>query len=75
VLSSIVYIRVSSYIFFFCLQVIPSAVDLVKTSQSGCSVSDILRMEIIILDKLKWSVKSVTAIDYLHIVSVIITSM
>lgn len=55
--------------FVTVLQVIPSAVDLVKTSQCGCAVSDILRMEMIVLNKLQWSVKSVTQIDYLHIVS------
>lgn len=50
-------------------QVIPSAVDLVKSSQCGCAVSDILRMEMIVLNKLQWSVKTVTQIDFLHIVS------
>lgn len=49
-------------------EVIPSAVDLVKLSQCGCAVSDILRMELIILNKLQWSVKTVTQIDFLHII-------
>lgn len=49
-------------------EVIPSAVDLVKISQCSCAVSDILRMELIILNKLQWSVKKVTQIDFLHIV-------
>ncbi|XP_045205716.1 cyclin-I-like [Mercenaria mercenaria] len=49
-------------------EVIPSAVDLVKTSQCGCAVSDILRMEMIVLNKLQWSVKTVTQIDFLHII-------
>jgi len=49
-------------------EVIPSTVDVVKMSRCGCSVSDILRMEVIILDKLKWSVKNVTSIDLLHVI-------
>ncbi|KAL4230118.1 hypothetical protein ACF0H5_010503 [Mactra antiquata] len=49
-------------------EVIPSAVDLVKTSQCGCAVSDILRMEMIILNKLQWNVKTITQIDFLHII-------
>ncbi|XP_052277841.1 cyclin-I-like [Dreissena polymorpha] len=49
-------------------EVIPSAVELVKTSQCGCAVSDILRMEMIILNKLQWNVRTVTQIDYLHII-------
>ena len=57
------------FLLMLYLQVIPSAVDLVKTSQCGCAVSDILRMEMIILSKLQWSVKTVTQIDFLHIVS------
>lgn len=40
-----------------------------KTSQCGCAVSDILRMEMIVLSKLQWNVKTVTQIDFLHIVS------
>ena len=53
----------------YSLQVIPSTKDLVKISRCDCAVSDILRMECLILDKLNWSVKTITAIDYLHIVS------
>ena len=50
-------------------QVIPSTKDLVKTSQCDCAVSDILRMEGVILDKLNWNIKTITTVDYLHIVS------
>ncbi|XP_052793624.1 cyclin-I-like [Mya arenaria] len=49
-------------------EVLPSAVELVKASQCSCAVSDILRMEMIILDKLSWTVKTVTQIDFLHII-------
>lgn len=49
-------------------EVIPSIVDLVKTSRCGCNVTDIIRMEGIVLTKLKWSIKAVTQIDYLHII-------
>lgn len=49
-------------------EVIPSTKDLVKTSQCDCAVSDILRMEGVILDKLSWNIKTITAVDYLHII-------
>lgn len=49
-------------------EVIPSTVDLVKTSRCDCAVSDILRMECVILNKLDWTIKTVTPVDYLHII-------
>lgn len=49
-------------------EVIPSTGDLVKGSDYECSVSEILRMESIILNKLSWNIKYVTAIDFLHII-------
>lgn len=49
-------------------EVIPSTVDLVKRSHCDCAVSDILRMECVILDKLGWNVKTITPIDCLHII-------
>lgn len=49
-------------------EVIPSIVDLIKTSRCGCSVSDVLRMEGIVLNKLNWRIKTVTPIDFLHII-------
>lgn len=49
-------------------EVIPSTVDLVKISRCDCAVSDILRMECVILNKLDWNVKTITPVDYLHII-------
>lgn len=49
-------------------EVIPSTVDVVKRSQCTCSVAEILRMELAILNKLSWNVKFVTAVDFLHII-------
>ncbi|KAK7496512.1 hypothetical protein BaRGS_00012164 [Batillaria attramentaria] len=47
-------------------EVIPVTLDLVRKSQCGCSISEVLRMEMVILDKLNWNVKTTTAIDFLH---------
>ncbi|KAL5012759.1 hypothetical protein ScPMuIL_011310 [Solemya velum] len=47
-------------------EVIPSTTDLVKDSQCGLTVAEILRMEAIILNKLSWDIKTVTCVDYLH---------
>lgn len=47
-------------------EVIPVTLDLVRKSQCGCSVSEVLRMEVVILDKLSWNVKTTTALDFLH---------
>ncbi|KAL8606235.1 hypothetical protein ACOMHN_012867 [Nucella lapillus] len=49
-------------------EAIPVTLDLVRKSQCGCSVSEILRMELVILTKLDWNPKSVTAIDFLHLI-------
>ncbi|KAL3880770.1 hypothetical protein ACJMK2_032985 [Sinanodonta woodiana] len=49
-------------------EVIPGTIDLVKTSQCGYSVAEILRMEAIILQKLDWNIRAVTPVDFLHII-------
>lgn len=47
---------------------VPVTLDLVRKSHCGCSVSEILRMEVVILSKLGWNPKTVTAIDFLHMI-------
>ncbi|XP_070552918.1 cyclin-I-like [Ptychodera flava] len=48
-------------------EVIPSTHDLIRITQSRCGVTDIHRMERIILDKLGWNINFVTALDFLNI--------
>jgi len=47
---------------------VPVTLDFVRKSQCGCSVSEVLRMEIVILSKLNWNAKTVTVIDFLHMI-------
>lgn len=57
----------------FCLlqllQVVPHIKDLITNSNCNFSVSEITRMEAVILKKLKWDLCRATALDFLHGVS------
>ncbi len=54
-------------------QVIPATCELVEESECGRTVSEVLRMERVILDKLGWDLNLATPLDFIHIVSCIIT--
>lgn len=52
---------------------VPATQDFVRDSQCGCTVSEVLRMERVVLDKLKWELNFVNGLDFLQIVSFILT--
>ncbi|XP_064873263.1 cyclin-I-like isoform X1 [Oncorhynchus nerka] len=53
---------------------VPLLRDLASSSRCGCSPSEILRMERIILDKLNWDLHAATPLEFLHIFHVMVLS-
>ncbi|KAJ8338937.1 hypothetical protein SKAU_G00357230 [Synaphobranchus kaupii] len=53
---------------------IPALQDLARTSSCGCSPSEILRMERIVLDKLDWDLHMATPLEFLQIFHAMVLS-
>ncbi|XP_019744309.1 cyclin-I [Hippocampus comes] len=75
------YLRCIAFASFFLAiktceedECVPSLKELVVSSSCGCSPSEILRMERIILDKLNWDLHSATSLDFLHIFHAMVLS-
>ena len=49
---------------------VPGTLEMVRESECGCSVAELLRMERVILDKLNWDVRTATTLDFIHLVSI-----
>lgn len=47
----------------------PSLADLIRSGGCECSVSEVRRMEKLILEKFNWDLTRTTALDFLHLVS------
>ena len=50
-------------------EMVPTTLELVHVSACGCSVSEVLRMERVILNKLHWDLQVPMALEFVHIVS------
>lgn len=48
-------------------EMVPATQDFVRDSQCGCTVNEVLRMERVVLDKLKWELNFVNGLDFLQI--------
>ena len=63
------FVSVHVYFLFPC-QDVPTAADFVKVSGLRFTSSDLLRMERVILDKLKWNLNATTPLYFLEVVSI-----
>lgn len=55
-------------------EMLPDTSALVRESYCGCTVSEVLRMERCVLDKLSWDIKNVTALNFLQIFHALLLS-